>query len=83
MTENKRGGKEDDGDNRKKQDLKTECGGLKRQEKSWNGKQRLITDKHSRIRISKFYKMRSDHKHCKSNDSTDAPPHIWEKNKIK
>lgn len=51
MTENKRGGKGDDGDNRRKQDLKTECGGLKRQEKSWNGKQRLITDKHGRIRI--------------------------------
>lgn len=35
----------------KKQDLNTECRGLKRQEKSWKGKQRLIIEKHGTIRF--------------------------------
>lgn len=64
----------------KKQDLNTECRGLKRQEKSWKGKQRLITEKHGTIRFSKFYK-RDLLIHYKSNGSTDTSPHIWAKKK--
>lgn len=80
MTENKRG-KEDDRDNRKKQDLNTERRGLKRQRKSWNGKQSLITEKHGTNRVSKFYK-RDLLIHNKSSCSTDAPPTYGQKKNL-
>lgn len=80
MTEIKREEKEDDGDNRRKQDLNTERRGLKRQGKPRNGRQRLITQKHGTIRFSKFYK-RDLLIHYKSNGSTDAPPHIRKRKK--
>lgn len=78
MTENKRGGKEDDGDKRKKQDLNT-AQRIKK-EKPRKGKRRLITEKHGTIRFPKFYK--TDLLiHYKSNGSTNTPPHIRKKKK--
>lgn len=58
LAESNKGWKENDGDNCKKKD-KTgaeEGRGSRREERSWSGVQRLITEKHGPIRFLIFYK---------------------------